>query len=224
VRIDPTQAVLRQPDGKIIRLPAKNVAFIDLGAGDHVTPGLTFEVFDKNDGVPQPGDPTTDEELPKGKASIEVVRVSPTASECRVIRLQPGTTLSEGDLIVNLVYDRNTKYNFVVYGNFDLDQNGVATPQDAEVIKRLVTQWGGKMAADLNVDTDFVVLGKEPEIPTVNRDDLVNDPILKARYDAAVADSEAYADISAKAREYRIPILNQNRFLYLIGYYDQARR
>ena len=135
-----------------------------------------------------------------------------------------GTTLSEGDLLVNLVYDKNTKYNFVVYGNFDLDRNGVATPQDAEVIRRLVTQWGGNIVADINVDTDFVVLGREPEIPTASRAELEEDAILKARYDAAVAESEAYAEISAKAREYRIPILNQNRFLYLIGYYNQAKR
>ena len=224
IRIDPTQAVTRVPDGRIMRIPGGNVVFIDLGAGDQVTPGLTFEVFDKAEGIPQPGDATTDENLPQGKASIEVIRVGPTTSECRVTRTSPGTTLSEGDLIVNLVYDRNTKYNFLVYGNFDLDRNNVATPQDAEVIKRLITQWGANLTSELNVDTDFVVLGKEPEIPSANRDELASDPILKAKYDAAVAEAEAYADISARAREYRIPILNQNRFLYLIGYYNQAKR
>jgi hypothetical protein len=224
IRIDPTQAVTRVPDGKIIRVPGNGVVYIDLGGGDQVTAGLTFEVFDKAEGIPQPGDPSNDENLPQGKAAIEVVRVSPSTSECRVTRTTPGTTLSEGDLIVNLVYDKNTKYNFVVYGNFDLDRNGVATPQDAEVIRRLVTQWGGNIVADINVDTDFVVLGREPEIPTASRAELEEDAILKARYDAAVAESEAYAEISAKAREYRIPILNQNRFLYLIGYYNQAKR
>jgi regulator of replication initiation timing len=224
VRIDPTQAVTRVPDGRIIRVQANNTVYIDLGGGDQVTPGLTFEVFDKGEGIPRPGDPATEENLPQGKASIEVVRVSPSTSECRVTRSTPGTALSEGDLIVNLVYDKNTKYNFVVYGNFDLDRNGVATPQDAEVIKRLITQWGGNVVPDINVDTDFVVLGREPEIPSATREELANDPILKARYDAAVAESEAYAQISAKAREYRIPILNQNRFLYLIGYYNQAKR
>jgi hypothetical protein len=224
VRIDPTQAVTRVPDGRIIRVQGNNTVYIDLGGGDQVTPGLTFEVFDKGDGIPQPGDAANDENLPQGKASIEVVRVNPSTSECRVTRMTPGTALSEGDLIVNLVYDKNTKYNFVVFGNFDLDRNGVATPQDAEVIKRLVTQWGGNIVGDINVDTDFVVLGREPEIPTATRAELESDPILKARYDAAVAEAEAYSQISAKAREYRIPILNQNRFLYLIGYYNQAKR
>lgn len=223
IRIDPTKAVTRQPDGKIVRLPARDVVFIDLGAGDQVTPGLTFEVFDKNDGIPAPGDPTTDENLPVGKASIEIVRVGNTTSEGRVTRLSRGATLSEGDLLVNLVYDKNTRYNFLVYGNFDLDRNGVATTQDAEVIKRLITQWGGNVVNELNVDTDFVVLGKEPVIPTVSAQER-EDPLIKARYDAAVAEADAYAEISAKARAYRIPILNQNRFLYLVGYFDQAKR
>lgn len=220
-RVDTTKMMVRQPDGHIIRLPGGNVCFIDLGQGDHINAGLTFEVYDKIEGVPPPGDPTNDENLPVGKASIEVIDVGQTSSACRITRLSPGAALSEGDLIVNLVYDRNTKYNFLVYGNFDLSQTGAATPQDAEIIKRLITQWGGNVVKDLNVDTDFVVLGKEPVIPDRPKED---DPIAKAKYDQAVADAEAYADLSAKARSYRIPILNQNRFLYLCGYYEQAKR
>lgn len=224
IRVDPTQAVTRQPDGKIVRIPTRDTVFIDLGAGSQVTPGLTFEVFDKNDGIPPPGDPTTEENLPVGKATLEVIRVGNTTSEARVTRTARGATLSEGDLIANLVYDKNTRYNFLVYGKFDLDRNNLATTQDAEVIKRLITQWGGNVVNELNVDTDFVVLGKEPEIPTVSREQLETDALAKAQFDAAVADADAYADISAKARAYRIPILNQNRFLYLVGYFDQAKR
>jgi hypothetical protein len=152
-----------------------------------------------------------------------VVRVGPTSSEARVIRLQPGQTLTEGDLIVNLVYDRNARYNFVVFGNFDLDRNGVATAQDAEVIRRLVTQWGGRLTDRINVDTDFVVLGAEPVIPTFTRDEL-QDPINQAKFDQARAESDAYEDIRRQAQDYNVPILNQNRFLYFVGFYELARR
>ena len=72
--------------------------------------------------------------------------------------------------------------------------------------------------------TLLTTFGSLAGVRRATREELANDPILKARYDAAVAESEAYAQISAKAREYRIPILNQNRFLYLIGYYNQAKR
>jgi hypothetical protein len=219
-RVDPSKSIVRVADGKISRILEQGYCYIDLG---NVPEGLTFEVFDKTEGIPEPGDSTNDENLPKGKASIEVVQRNPGAgySKCKVVRLNPGQVLSEGDLIVNVVYDRNTKYNFVVYGNFDLDQNGTATPADAEQVKRLITNWGGNIVATINVDTDFVVLGKEPAIPEKPADP---DPLLQRQYEEAQAAYEEYGRISKEARDYRIPILNQNRFLYLCGYFEQAKR
>src|SRR5262249_29709683 len=129
----------------------------------------------------------------------------------------------EGDLIENVVYDKNTKYNFLVFGNFDLDQNGVATPQDADVVKRLVTQWGGKLTDKVNADTDFVVLGKEPVIPQLTAEEKQN-PIMAAKLAQAEADAEAYDKVKREAIELHVPILNQNRFLYFVGYYELAQR
>jgi hypothetical protein len=223
LRVDPTKPLLAQGDGHIVRVPGGNAVFIDLGYGDHISTGLTFEVYDKISGIPPLGDPNTDDNLPVGKASIEVVHVGATSSECRITHTEPGTAISEGDLIANLVYDKNTKYKFVVFGNFDLARSGKAQPQDAEVIKRLVTQWGGDVTSAINVDTDFVVLGAEPQLPDFTKDDL-NDPVNKAKFDQATADAAAYDDIKEKAKDLRIPILNQNRFLYFCGYYDQAQR
>ena len=40
----------------------------------------------------------------------------------------------------------------------------------------------------------------------------------------SVAEAEAYNTIRDKALNYRIPLLNQNRFLYMIGYYELAKR
>ncbi|HYO11268.1 MAG TPA: hypothetical protein VER17_20050 [Tepidisphaeraceae bacterium] len=222
-RINTQDPITRHPDGQIIRLPARDVVYINLGQAESVTPGLTFEVYDKLDGIPPVGDPTTEDRLPKGKASIEIVRVGNGSSECRVVRTTPGTQLSEGDLIANLVYDPRVKYNFVVYGDFDLDRNNVATPQDADIIKRLITQWGGKMLDNVNVDTDFVVLGKEPVLPTFTKEEL-QDPFNAKKLDDAQRALDAYNRVRDTARDLHIPILNQNRFLYLIGYYDQARR
>lgn len=222
-RPDPGSAVVRQVDGHIIRVPEQGTVFIDIGQGDSVVPGLTFEIFDKNAGVPPAGDPSNNDKLPVGKASIEVVRVGATSSEARVTRQVPGSVLTEGDLCVNLVYDKNTKYSFLVYGTFDLDQNGQATPQDTEVVKRLITQWGGKLSDKVTIDTDFVVLGKEPELPIFSREDLV-DPLNAKRLSDAQAEVDAYEGVRQKAIELRIPILNQNRFLYLVGFYNQATR
>ena len=223
LRVDTNKPILQQPDGHVVRLPGGNICFIDLGYGDQISPGLTFEVFDKVSGIPAPGDPTNDDNLPKGVASIEVTHVGATSSECRIIDQTPGQAMSEGDPIVNLVYDKNTKYKFLVFGNFDLAQTGKPVAADAEIIKRLITQWGGGITKDVNVDTDFVVLGAEPTIPEFSKDDLA-DPINKAKFDQATADAAAYDEIKGKAKDLRIPILNQNRFLYFVGYYEQARR
>jgi hypothetical protein len=222
-RISTADAVVRQADGKIIRVPGGGTVYIDLGSGDQISPALTFEVYDRVEGVPALGDPTTDENLPRGKGSIEVIRVGPGSSECRIVKLQPGQNIVQGDLIENLVYDKHTKYNFVVFGNFDLDQNGVATPQDAEIVKRLVTQWGGKVMDKVNVDADFVVLGKEPVIPVLTKEER-EDPLKVAQAAQATAEAEAYDKVKTDAKEYHIPILNQNRFLYFVGYYEMAQR
>jgi exonuclease VII small subunit len=222
-RINTQDPIVRNPDGRIIRIPAKDVVYINLGSAESITPGLTFEVYDKIEGIPPAGDPTTEENLPQGKASIEVVRVGAGSSECRVVRQTLGTQITEGDLIVNLVYDPNVKYNFVVYGDFDMDRNNVATAAEADVVRRLITQWGGNLMDKVNVDTDFVVLGKEPVLPTFTREEL-QDPFNAKKLADAQAALEAYDQVRNTARDLHIPIVNQNRFLYLIGYYDQARR
>ena len=222
-RVDTQAPIVRNPDGRIIRIPSRDTVYIDLGQEKSITRGLTFEVYDKIDGIPPLGDPTSEEQLPQGKASIEVIRVGQGSSEARVVRQTPGTQITEGDLIANLVYDPNVKYNFVVYGDFDMDRNGQATPQEADVVRRLVTQWGGQLMDRVNVDTDFVVLGKEPELPTPTREEL-QDPFVAKRLADAQAALEAYDQVRNRARDLHIPIMNQNRFLYLIGYYNQARR
>lgn len=221
-RVNASDAVVRQADGQIIRVAGGGVVYIGLGQGDQVSSGMTFQVYDKVTGIPSLAD-GDDQKLPRGKASLEVVRVGATSSECRVIRTYPGETITEGDLIANIVYDRNARYNFLVFGNFDLDQNSVATAQDTEVIKRMVTQWGGRLTDKVNVDTDFVVLGQEPQIPTFTREEL-EEPLNRERLNRATADANAFDEVRRMAQEYNIPILNQNRFLYFVGFYELSRR
>jgi hypothetical protein len=228
----PGENVVRQADATVVRVPGNGNVFLNIGYGDQVPLGMTFEVYDHTTGVPAPG---TDEgesavgsgnvagvpTLPKGKASIEVVRLGEGQAECRIIRQTLGKPVVEGDLAANLVYDKNTKYNFVVFGNFDLGQTGTARPQDAETVKRLITQWGGKLQNDVNVDTDFLILGKEPEVPAASDQDTPTDI---ARREEMAKQLQAYNDLVAKAKDLHVPILNQNRFLYYVGYYEQAQR
>jgi hypothetical protein len=229
VRPNVSNQVVRQPDGKITRLPGNNVAFIDLGSGDHVVPGMTFEVYSSAEGVPAPGDRANNDNLPKGKGSVEVLRVGPNSSECRIVKTQLGQTISEGDVIANLIYDKNHKNAFFVYGNFDLTKDGPPgpndqpRPQDVEVVKRLINQWGGTVTDKITVNTDFVVLGKEPIVPEYTREQL-NDPLMVAAYNKAQDELQKYENIVEQAEKLHIPILNQPRFLYMTGYYEMSKR
>ena len=222
VRVNPNEASIQKPDGQIVRLPGNNLAVINLGLGDQIVQGMTFEVYDKYTGVPALGaDGTREGEMPSGKGSIEVVRIGPGFSECRIIRKEPGISMVQGDLVVNLVYDKTQKYNFVVYGEFDLDNDGRTAPGDAEVIRRLVTQWGGHVVNDVNVNTDFVVMGTEPKVDAKPPAD---DAVAMAAYQRNVAELDKYLDTRKQAMSLNIPILNQNRFLNFVGYTSQAAR
>ena len=214
---------VRQADGEIVRVPGRDNVFINLGKGQQISPGMTFEVYDRFSGVPAIGpDGTSSEgELPQGKASIEVVHVGPGQSECRIIRVTEGQSVIERDIVANLVYDKNTKYNFVVFGDFDLDQNGTPTPGDADVIKRLITGWGGRIQNTVNVNTDFVVLGVEPEVPLEDENETATD--IQRRQQAQQA-LDAYLQVRSEAIKLNIPIMNQNRFLYYVGYFEMSQR
>ncbi len=218
-----THQIARAPDGRIVRVAGDRV-FIDLGAGQQIAPGLTFEVYSQL-GIPTPTsvEADADEEL-KGKASIQVIRVRPGTSEARIIRLTPGETLVEGDLISNLVYDRNIAYNFFVFGQFNLDNRGEASERDTEIVKRLVVQWGGKTGDAISTDTDFVVLGDEPVVPNYSQQEVSDDPLKAFEVQEAQKALDEYNDVRSKAIGLNIPVLNQNRFLYLVGYYEEAGR
>ena len=216
-------SAVRVADGELIRVPGNNVCYINLGYGTGVTNGLTFEVYSKLTGVPGlPPNVNGDEQLPIGKASIEIIHVGQNSSECRIVKTQPGQVLTEGDIIENLIYDAHQKYKFDVYGNFDLANTGRPTPADAEVIKRLVTQWGGSLIDKVSPDTDFLVLGSEPVVPDFNKDDLT--PENQDKQQKAQDALEKYQEVRQQAKDLHIPVLNQNRFLYYVGYYDQATR
>ena len=162
-----------------------------------------------------------EQDLPRGKGSIEVVSVGPGhTSQCRIIHAEPGQTLHTGDVIGNLVYDRHIKPKFVVYGKFDMNDDGLASGQDNGVVRQKIQQWGGEVVNDINVDTDFVVMGKEPKVPTGDP----NNPIDAHNMEQAKAEYDAYQKVRTQAVEYGVPIMNLDRFLYYTGYFDQRKR
>jgi hypothetical protein len=220
----PTDQIIQQADGVIARNGGVDRVFINLGRGDQIAAGMTFEVFDKL-GVPRVREnEPADDKLLKGKASIEVVRTEPGISECRIVRLSAGAAISEGDPIVNVVYDKNVKFNFLVYGRFNLDDAGQPTDRDTDVVRRLISGWGANVTDKIDAKTDFVVLGEEPVVPNYTQDQLAREPEKAFEKEQAETALEQYADLRAKAQQLNIPILNQKRFLYMVGYYEEGKR
>ncbi len=223
LRTDPSGPIIRTPDGAVTRLAGNNLVYIDRGLADQIVPGMTFEVYDKIEGIPANSGTDDPNVLPRGKASIEVIRLGQNSAEARIVRLTPGANITDGDLIANLVYDPHVSYRWHVYGEFDVNQDGRPDAADAEIIKRLITSNGGQPVDEINVNTDFVVMGIEPELPAFTSEELL-DPINRKKLDDAQARLNAYNDVLTRARDLYIPVLNQNRFLYYIGYYSLASR
>ena len=97
-RVQPPMAT-----GEVVRVPGVALAIINLGYGDPVGNGATFDVYDKHLGIPDAaggGRPA----LPK--ALIEVTRVGPGFSECRVVQRIPEGHVVEGDLVVQRIGTR----------------------------------------------------------------------------------------------------------------------
>ena len=220
-RFDADQ-MITAADGTVLRSPTNGTLYIDIGRNDHVTTGMTFQVYDGVRGIPRM-ESETDPSLPKGKGSIQVVRVNPTQSECRVVQTTPGHTIRQGDVIANLAYDKNVPPRVDIYGDFDLDNNGRSDPSDRERLVSLVDQFHGKMVDTVSVETDVLVLGKQPVVPKLTAEER-NDPTKIAEQFNLQQKLDAYNAVLAKAQSLNIPVFNQNQFLYYIGYYEQVRR
>jgi len=221
--VDVKNVMVQRDQVRVLRVQDDHTVYVNVGSNDMVSAGLTFEVYNKAEGIPKAKEGLSNEDLPEGKASLEIIHVGPNSSEARVVHLQPGMLISEGDLCVNIAYDRTIKPNFVVFGKFDMHFNGQWTDQDAEIIKSLVRRFGGAVGDKINIDTDFVVMGKEPEIEVLSKAEL-EDPLAVDRVEKEKAAYKAYEAVRDEAVTYHLPIMNQARFLYYTGYFNSAKR
>jgi len=192
--------------------PAEQLVFLDIGRSQRVVLGMTFEIYTTAAAIR----PTQNGDYPSGKATVEVVRIDPESSACRIIREVRGNPVVEGDVAANAVYDPDKTYTFVVFGNFDPDDDGVATPQGRNPIIGLISGWGGVVVDELSGSTDFLVLGQRPILPPEPPADaplpIIQDFLQRQR------DRQRYDRLFEIARQTGIPVLNENRLYTLTGY------
>ena len=128
-----------------------------------------------------------------------------------------------GDIVANLIWDRDKTNVFVVAGEFDLNSDGNIDYAAADKIKTLIKKWGGRVDDTISIDTDFLILGKAPKVrrkPTFEEMEIY--PTAMEKHEASLKRLAHYRETLKRAKDLNIPIFNTNRFLYLIGYKTQA--
>jgi hypothetical protein len=200
-----------QQDAGILRVDLKNnLVYLNIGSDDHVYRGLTFAVYDRNMPIPSDG---------KNKAEIEVFQVDPKVSVARILKSTIKNPIVNEDLVVNLIWDSKTNSRFVVVGDFDLNNDGIADTDGNRRVREMVERWGGKVDNEVTINTDFIVVGVTPRVlPKPQKAELDIDATLQQKYDDSVENAKTYEAYLAKAAHRSIPVFNQKRFLYLIGY------
>jgi len=208
----PNREVLAyEPDGQIILIDDKaQVVHLNIGIDDHVYQGLTFTVYDRGTSVPEDG---------KGKAEIEVFDVAKTYSSARITKSELRKPILQGDIVANLIWDSSRTNMFVIAGDFDLDNDETIDYNGDEKIKTLIEKWGGKVADTISIDTNFLVLGNQPQVlQKPSLDELDIDPRAMEVYNASLQRLSRYNGLRDQAMSLWIPVFTYDRFLYFIGY------
>jgi len=209
------EVLAHRPDGKIILIDDQaKVVHLNIGSNQHVYRGLTFTVYDRSGPIPKDG---------KGKAEIEVYDVAETYSAARITRSEAKRPVLDGDIVANLIWNSDKTNVFVVAGDFDLDNDGNFDSNAIGRIRALIEKWGGRVADTISINTDFLVLGGQPQVPTQQPtfEELELDPGAMQRYEALLQRLNHYNQLQSQAQALWIPVFRYERFLYFIGYKGQ---
>jgi hypothetical protein len=218
IKPDPEKEVQAyQPDAQIVRVDLQNgIVYLDAGVNDRVYRGLTFAIYDRNRPIPEDGE---------GKAEIEVFQVADRVSAARIVKSDTKNPVVMDDIVANLIWDRDGANLFVVAGEFDYNNDGRVESDGNARIVELIERWGGQVTEDITVDVDFLVIGEEPQpLPRPTQEDLDTDPMAQQRYETSLRQAESYNEMLEKAVKIGIPVFNQKRFMYLVGYDTLANK
>ncbi len=206
-----------EPDGKVILVDqGADIAHINIGRDDQVYPGLTFAVYDKAGVIPRGG---------KGKAEIKVYSVEKNVSVARIVQSEMNRPIIEDDIIANLLWHSDQTNEFVVAGSFDLEGDGHRNEDGTAKVERLIEKWGGKVADEVSINTDFVILGEKPRVlGKPSYEELEVDPLAQEKYERSVARLERYRRVKETAELLWVPMFNYERFLYFTGYKTLSQR
>ncbi|MFA5863639.1 MAG: hypothetical protein WC975_03035 [Phycisphaerae bacterium] len=191
-------------DGEILDI-AGPVIYINLGRQQQINPGIRFCVVSES----QKG-----QIRPKLKAVLEVIKVGEMTAEARVVEYQQANPVIKGDLLINLVYDRDMSLNFSVFGDFDLYHVGTIDPTAFLKISGIITTAGGKVAKQLSPTVNFVIMGQPPAegtapAATTAPSETTSKPAQGLR---------TYNDLKDQTQAMGIPVMPPDLFLKYTGF------
>jgi hypothetical protein len=190
--------------GHIISLAyGGQVAYCDLGKDDGILMGMTFSIM-------SPSEVGKEEAKPKGAARI--VKILGHSSEMRIFPATGSDPVIVNDLLFNPIYDRTRRLHFALVGRMDV--NGDGTDQ-TEALKAMIQKFGGKVDNQLSLQSDFLVVGDQPELRAAPAADA--SPEERQAYDNSRKAFLDYSEAKAKADASSVPVMNLNRFLGLTG-------
>jgi Na+-transporting NADH:ubiquinone oxidoreductase subunit NqrC len=199
-----------KPDGKIISIDdASKTVIVNLGSDDRVYRGLTFAVYDKSLPVPRDG---------KGKANIELFDIKKNVSAARIVWVDKKDSVMADDNIANVIWNSADHKEFVVAGKF-------AFGDGIDSVKELIRRWGGIVADNVSISTNFLVLGTTPKAAAKpNAEEMEADPRAKEKYEAALQKQQEYNEVITQAKTLSIPVFDLERFLDFIGYTNSTTK
>lgn len=201
-------------DGNIIDIAGANdQVYINRGRKDQIVLGMTFEVYDDAAQIR----PTASGDFPRGKASLQVIKVGDNTSTAKITRSTIGRPVVRNDVIANAIYDPTYKFKFLVHGQYDIDGDGYPSEEEAAYLRSQIENWGGIVVRSdtLPGDLDFLVLGVEPMDPVRPPQDA--SMLVQQDYIRRKTIYHDYQELYNQARNAQIPILNANRLHILTG-------
>jgi len=206
-----------ETDAKVFSTDLQSgLIYLDIGLKDHAFVGLTFSVYDQNAPISKDG---------KSKAEIEIFRVEQNSSVAKVVTSSIKNPVIEGDLAVNMAWNKKMSNSFMVIGQFDFNGDGFPDRDGRKKVTNLIDQWRGRVVDKLTIDTDFLIVGQEPEfVEKPSRATIDSNPEAEEKYEKYLAKSEAYENILARAEVFSVPVFSRDRFIKLVGYETTASK
>ncbi len=205
-RVDMTaEQLMQKVDGRVLNMSGP-VVYINLGAQHGIKAGVRFVVVSAS----QEG-----QFQPAVKAVLEVTDVGDLTSEAHVVASIQSDPIVRGDILYNLIYNRNVPLNFFVMGDFDLNQDEMIDPNGEQRVAEIISLAGGAVNKQISPAVNFVIVGKTPETPEKVED---AGEYAQEEYEKQMKKVQRFNDLRDQVQALAIPTISENDFVKYTGY------